>query len=189
MPSRCQDDGINWQGTCECHPKLGTTSRDARRGLVNLTIAGMGPHRVLMHATKMLSARMMCTRFATQLMQHRRGLIRGSLHTVKGEKITPFKRAVRRKIDHGGQRRQRHSLRKFQKGCSSNKRRRIARGLFNTQAKHRELLFVINTDSQLYRFIHGQLQGRKSALVVTELLKLSFCARLACARLAVVNPA
>jgi hypothetical protein len=96
----------NWQGACECHPILGTTNNDVRRGLENLTIAGMGPHGLLMHTTKVLTTRMIDSHFATQLMQQRRCLIRGPLRTVKDEKIAPSKRAVFRQIDRGGQRRQ-----------------------------------------------------------------------------------
>jgi hypothetical protein len=59
----------NWQGTCECHPKLGTTNRDVRRDLENLTTVGMGPHGLLMHTTKVLPTRMTGSHFATQLMQ------------------------------------------------------------------------------------------------------------------------
>ena len=59
----------NWQGACECHPKLGTTNRDVRRGLENLTAVGMGPHRLLMHAENVLTTSVVGSHFATQLMQ------------------------------------------------------------------------------------------------------------------------
>jgi hypothetical protein len=100
----------NCQGACEYHPILGTANSDVRRGLKNLTTAGMGPHGLLMRTTKVLTPtrrmRMKGSHFATQLMQQRRGLIRGPLRLVTDEKISSLKRAVFRQIDQGSQRRQ-----------------------------------------------------------------------------------